>query len=326
VIRRRSLLLSVASAPLCLSPISRVLAQSAYPNRQILSVGSFAAGSGADIVTRFYSDKLAAVTGRPIVVEPRVGMGGTIAAASVARAAPDGYTIYVAPSSSVLAAAPSVFRKLSYDPMRDFANVVALFKTAFMFVVPSNSPVRSIADLTELLRQKGAKGSYGSSTLPGKIAGELYKAQFGLATLEVPYKSGASAFNDLASGLLDFYLTDTGTVKAQIGPGGRLRALCVTSQTRVQALPDIPSAGESGLKFDLLAYGSMHVPAQTPRAIIDQLTAWMMPIAASDDAKKFLVNLGYDPWLGGASVVQEMLERETRNWAEYVKIAKVEPQ
>lgn len=322
----RRTLLKAGAAALAL-PASRAFGQAAgYPSRPIVSIGSFAPGTGADIAVRFYADKLASLIGKPVVVEPKVGMGGTMAAAYAAQARPDGHTIYLAPSSTVLAAAPSLFKKLPYDPLKDFVHVLPVFKAAFVVVVPRDAPYKTLSELTTHLRQKGAKASYGSATLTGKIAGELYKEQFGLSVVEVPYKSGITAMNDMLSGLFDFYVTDTGTAKAQIGPGGRLRALSVTSRNRMDALPDIPGAGEAGLKMDFVAYSGLHVPAQTPRAIIDQLSAWMEPIIASEDAKKFLATLGYDPWIGNSKAISDMLEREVKNWADYVRLAKIEPQ
>src|SRR5262249_33845145 len=157
-----------------------------------------------DIIVRFYATRLQDVVGKPVVVENKVGMGGSLATGYVAQAKPDGYTIYMA-SSSALAAAPYLFKKLPYDPLKDFATVTSVFKAAFVLVVPSTSPCASVAELTDVLRRKGDKASYGSATHPGKVAAEIYKAQFGLKAVEVPYKSGLDALNDLYSGQLDFY-------------------------------------------------------------------------------------------------------------------------
>lgn len=324
---RRDLLKAAAATPALALPGAGALAQSAgYPNRGLLSVGSFAPGTGADIAVRFYSEKLAGVIGKPVTVDPKVGVGGTIAAAFAARAKPDGYTIYLSPSSTVLAAARALYKTLNYDPVNDFVSVLGIFKTAFILLVPRSAPYNTVAELTEHLRSKGDKASYGTATLTGRVAAELYKAQFGLSAVEVPYKSGVVAMNDMASGLFDFYYTDTGTAKAQIAPGGKLKALAVTSATRMESLPEVPGAAEAGLKMDFVAYSALHVPAGTPKPIIDQLTAWMEPIASGAEAKKFLSTLGYDPWMANAKAVNDMLERETKNWADYVKLAKIEQQ
>jgi tripartite-type tricarboxylate transporter receptor subunit TctC len=266
------------------------------------------------------------VIGRPVNVEPKVGVGGTLAAAYAAKAKPDGYTIYLAPSSTVMSAAQALYKQLPYDPMKDFVSLLGAFKTAFILLVPRSSPYTNVAELTEAMRKKGDKASYGTATLTGKVAAELYKEQFGLSAVEIPYKSGILAMNDMASGLFDFYFTDTGTAKSQIGPGGKLRPLCVTSRSRITSLPEVPGAGEQGLQMDFVHYGALHTPAGTPKAINDQLISWMNPIVSSEEAKKFLATLGYDQWLADARGVDEMLERETRNWAGYVKLARIQPE
>lgn len=322
---RRSLLKAAAAAPIFAWPGSHAFGQVAdYPSRPITSIAMFPPGTGADIIVRFYASKLQEVIGKPVVVENKVGMGGSMAAGYVAQAKPDGYTIFMS-SSSALAAAPSLFKTLPYDPLKDFENVTTVFKAAFVMVVPSSSPFKTVAELTEHLRSKGDKSSYGSATHPGKVASEIYKTQFGLKTVAVPYKSGLDAINDLLSGQLDFYYTDSGTVTAQIA-SGKLRALVTTAKEKFDALPGIPSAGDAGLNMDLIAYWGMHVPARTPKPIIDKLEAWLAPIVASADARKFLANLGYDPWIGNSRMVNEMVTRESKLWADYVKLAGITPQ
>jgi tripartite-type tricarboxylate transporter receptor subunit TctC len=324
---RRTLLKAAAAAPAFALPFPRAFAQVAdYPNKPITSIAMFPPGTGADIIVRFYSNKLQEAIGKPVVVENKVGMGGSMAAGYLAQSKPDGYTICLASSGTVLAAAPFLFKNLPYNPKKDFAHVTPVFKAAFVLVVPSTSPYRTVAELTEAMRLKGDKSSYGSATQPGKIASEIYKTQFGLKTVEVPYKSGVDAMNDLHAGQIDFYFTDSGTVREQTRPGGKLRALSTTSQQPIAALPDMPSARQAGIEIDMIAYWAVHVPAQTPKPIIDQLAAWFQPIVASEDARKFLGNLGYDPWIGNAQIVGEMVERESRNWANYSRIARIEPQ
>jgi tripartite-type tricarboxylate transporter receptor subunit TctC len=132
--------------------------------------------------------------------------------------------------------------------------------------------------------------------------------------------------NDLNAGHIDFYITDSGTIRSQINPGGRLRALMTTSRERFASLPDIPSAEESELEMDLIAYWALYVPTKTPKAIIDPLASWIQPIVTQDDTRKFLANLGFDPWVGTTDSVNEMIERESRLWGEYVKIASIERQ
>jgi tripartite-type tricarboxylate transporter receptor subunit TctC len=284
----------------------------------------FAAGTGADTIVRFYANKLQKPAGMPVVVEIKAGMGGSMAAGYVAHAKPDGYTIFMS-RSSVLAAAPWIFKKLPYDPIKDFASVTTLFKATFVMVVPATSPFQTVAQLTEHLKKVGSKGSYGSATYPGKIASEIYKSQMGLETVEVPYKSGIDVLNDLNAGLIDYYFTDSGTVMSQIG-SGKLRALMTTSKERFSALPDISSAAEAGLNMDLVAYWGLYVPAKTPRDVIEKLATWTNPIVSEPDTKAFLANLGYDTWIGDARSVSDMVARESQLWSDYVKLARIDPQ
>lgn len=284
---RRSLIKAAAVVSMTAPSLARAYGQDAdYPNRPIVSVGMFPAGTGADTIVRFYANKLQALIGKPVVVDIKSGMGGSIAAGYVAQSKPDGYTIFMS-SSSVLAAAPWLFKKLPYDPVNDFACVAALFKATFVMVVPREAPFKSVTELTAHLRKKGTKASYGSATHPGKIASEIYKAQAGVEAIEVPYKSGIDALNDLNAGLIDFYITDSGTVINQIGPGGRLRALMTTSKSRFAALPNVPSAEDAGLDMDLITYWGLYVPARTPNEIIQKLANWTEPVATSMDTKEF---------------------------------------
>lgn len=323
---RRSLIKTAAVISMAAPSATQAFGQEAvYPNRPIISVGMFPAGTGADTIVRFYANKLQALIAKPVVVDIKTGMGGSIAAGYVAQSKPDGYTIFMS-SSSVLAAAPWLFKKLPYDPLKDFACVAALFKATFVMVVPSDSLFGTVAELTAQLRKKGNKASYGSATHPGKIASEMYKAQSGLDAIEVPYKSGIDALNDLNAGLIDFYITDSGTVINQISPGGRLRALMTTSQSRFAALPNVPSAADAGLNMDLIAYWGLYVPARTPKEIVQKLANWTEPVATSSDTKDFLANLGFDAWIGDGATVGEMIVQELRLWSEYVKLAKIDPQ
>jgi len=323
---RRAILKSAVTAPVLALPATKLFGQEiAYPTGPVVSVGMFPAGTGGDIIVRFYTNKLQAALGKPVVVEIKLGMGGSMAAGYVAQAKPDGYTIFMS-SSSALAAAPWLYKKLPYDPTKSFAYVTPMFQATFVMVVPSNSPHKTLADLTDYLRKKGDKGGYGSATNFSKVASSIYKSKAGLSTVEVPYKSGLDALNDLHAGLIDFYFTDSGTIKNQIAPGGKLRALMTTSHDRFSALPGVPSAKEAGIDMNLVAYWALYVPTGTPQPVIEKLAKAMAPIVASEEAKAFLANLGFDPWLGNGQMVGEMIDRETKLWSEYVKLAGIQAQ
>jgi tripartite-type tricarboxylate transporter receptor subunit TctC len=323
--RRRVIELAGAAGLVLPSALGRAQ-QPDYPSRYITSVCMFAPGSGADIFVRFYARKLQELSGATVVVENKVGMAGNIATEAVARSKPDGYTLLIAPASSVLAAGPFLFKKLNYDPIADFASITTLAKLPFVLIVAPDVGIGSVPELTARLKEKGEGGFYGSSTTVGLVASELYKSQFGLKTTEVKYKSGLDAINDLMAHHLDFFFTDPVTVKEMIA-NGKVKALAVTSAKRIAALPSLPGAAEAGISnMDLISWWSVHVPAKTPRPIIDKLTEWFNQIAASEDAKKFLSNLGADPLIGSPKLVDDMLAKETGEWRDYVKLAKIEPQ
>jgi tripartite-type tricarboxylate transporter receptor subunit TctC len=323
---RRDIVRLAAAAPALALTKTAFAENDDYPNKVITAVCMFAPGTGADIFVRFYAKKLQELANQTVIVENRVGMAGNIATEYVARSKPDGYTIFIAPASGILVAGPFLFKKLNYDPIKDFASVTTLAKLPFVLVVAPDIGVNSVADLVARLKAKPDNGFFGSSTTNGLIASELLKAQFGLKSTEVKYKSGLDALNDLMAHNIDFQFTDPVTVKEMIA-NGKLKPLMLTSAQRFAALPNIPGAAEAGVKnLDMISWWSVHVPAKTPRPVIAKLTTWFNQIAASDESKKFLSNLGSDPLIGNAELVDKMIAKETKEWEEYVKIAKIEPQ
>ncbi|MGZ3411965.1 MAG: Bug family tripartite tricarboxylate transporter substrate binding protein [Xanthobacteraceae bacterium] len=297
-----------------------------YPSKDIHAICMFPAGSGADVFVRFYGKKLSEITGgKTVITENRVGAFGNIATEYVAKSKPDGYTIYIAPGSSVLAAAQHLFKKIAYDPINDFEHVTTLSKLPFILLVAGNSPFQNVADLTKYLKEKGDKASYGSVANTGLVGSELYKAQFGLETVEVKYKENGTMFNDLFAGNIAFVHLDPVTASGQ-RKEGRVRALATTSAERFKSLPDIPSAKEAGItNSDLIGWWSVHVPKGTPKPVLDKLENWFNKIAVDDETVKFLTNLGSDPFPGNSQMLKELLIKDSKNWGDYVKIAKIEP-
>jgi tripartite-type tricarboxylate transporter receptor subunit TctC len=326
---RRTVLTYAAAVPLLglAGRPRQVLAQAAdYPNRPVHSICMFPPGTGADIFVRYYSRKLQELAGQPIVVESKVGAAGNLATEFVARSKPDGYTIFIAPASTVLAPARFLFKQLNYDPDKDLQSVTLLATLPFILFVAGDSPIKSVADLVAYLRQKGDKASYGSSTTVGQVCSELFKAQFGLKTVEVKYRDGLAGLNELMSHQIDFYFADPATTKAMVADG-RLRPLMITSAQRNASLPNIPSTNESGVSgMDMSFWWSVHVPAGTPKSITDKLAGWFDQFAASDETKAFLSTYGAVPLLGPASAVDALMAKERERWGDYVRIARIEPQ
>jgi tripartite-type tricarboxylate transporter receptor subunit TctC len=296
-----------------------------YPTREIHSIVNFPPASGMDIMIRYYSAKLSELSGKPVIVENKPGASGNIGTEFLARAKPDGYTIGITPASSTLAAAASLFKKLPFDPIKDFQPVLLLTKLAFIFAVDAKSPAQNMADLTKLLKAKPGHGSFGTVSNTGLVAGELYKTKTGLNTAQVSYR-GNDMFNDLYGGQLDFIVLDPTSLKEPIATG-KMRALAVTSNVRLGSFPTVPTAEEAGLPgFDLTPWIGLVVPAGTPQPIVDKLAMWHRKINEMEETKKVLLQFGMDPLDGDATAFAERLKADMVNWAEYVKLAKIEPQ
>ena len=323
---RRDLLRSAALASATLPGLSADLfAQDVWPSREIHSICGFPPGSGADVFVRFYNRRLEAEIGKTIITENKVGAFGNISTEYVAKSKPDGYTLFVAPGSSFLAAAPHLFKTLAFDPVNDFEHVTTLSKLPFILVVSGDSPFQSVAELTKYLKEKGDKASYASLANTGLVSSELYKAQFGLDTVEVKYKDPGQAFNDLWGGNITFLHIDPVT-SAGHRKSGKLRALATSSKERFKALPEIPGAAEAGImNSNIIAWWSVHMPKGTPKPILDKLEVAFNKIAVDDETVKFLTNLGSDPFPGNSKMLKELLVSDLKAWGEYVKIAKIEP-
>jgi len=320
----RSMVLLLGFVPVALSPLP-ALAQE-YPAREIRSICNFAAGSGADILVRYYSDRLARLAGKPVLVENKVGAQGNIATEYVARAKPDGYTIMITPASSTLAAARHIFKQLSFDPIRDFTPVTTLAKLSFAIAVDAKRPIHSIAELTEYLKKKPGDGNYATGSNTGLVAAELYKEMAGLKSTHIPYKAAPNALSDLLGGEVDFMSYDVTFLMAQ-ARAGRVRMLALTSATRLSMLPEVPTMAESGFAgYDLTPWFGVVVPAGTPRLIVERLAAWFNQISASDETRKFLENVATDPFPGDSESMAALIKAETENWGKYVRLAKIEPQ
>jgi tripartite-type tricarboxylate transporter receptor subunit TctC len=318
----------IAALWLALLPAAAPLTAAAqdYPTREIRSICNFSAGSGADIVVRYYSDKLAKLAGRAVVVENKTGVQGNIATEYVARAKADGYTIMITPASSTLAAARHLFKQLPFDPDKDFTPVTTLAKLSFAIAVDAKSPVHTVAELTEHLKKKPGHGAYATGSNTGQVTGELYKEMAGLRTTYVPYKQTMSALTDVIGGQVDFMTYDITFLVPQ-ARSGRVRILAVTSAVRLAALPDVPTMIESGFPgYDLTPWWGVVVPAGTPKPIVDRLAAWFNQITASEETRKFLENLATDPFPGSSESMAALIRIEIEQWGKYVRLAKIEPQ
>jgi tripartite-type tricarboxylate transporter receptor subunit TctC len=298
-----------------------------YPAREIRSICNFAPGSGADIVVRYYSDRLAKLAGKPVVVENKPGAQGMLATDFVAKSKGDGYTILITPASSTLATAPHLFKQLPFDPLRDFAPVTTINSLAFVIAVDASKPIRTLDELIASLKAKQNNGLYGTGSNTGQVAAELLKAKLGLGTTYVPYKASTQALTSLLQGDVDFLSYDATWASTQMEPKGRLRILAVTSATRSGTLPNVPTLAELGLKdFDITPWWGVVVPAGTPRPVIDRLAGWFNEITNSAETRAFLARAALDAFPGSPEQMAALLRKDMERWGGYVKLAKIEPQ
>jgi tripartite-type tricarboxylate transporter receptor subunit TctC len=325
MLSRRKMLLSSAGAALAApSVVITLRAEESWPAREVHAICMFPPGTGADIYVRFFARKLQEAVGKTVIVENKVGAFGNIANEYVARSKPDGYTIYIAPTN-LLAIAPHLYTKLSYDPLSDFETVTTLFKLPFILIVSGDSPFKSVADLTGYLKQRGDQASYASVSTVSLVSAELFKAQFGLKTVEVKYKESSAALADLWGGNVVFLYLDPAGSAAHIA-AGKLRALAVTTANRVDALSDIPGSAEVGImNSDLFSWWSVHTPKGVPKPILDKLEWVFNQIVADPDTRSYLANTGSDILPGDAKLARELLVKGVKDWGGYVKLARIEP-
>ena len=297
-----------------------------YPAHDIRSLCNFGPGSGADIIVRFYSDRLSKLAGRPVIVENRPGANGALATDALAKSKPDGYTILITPASSTIASAPYLFKSLPFDTERDFAAVTTIASLSFVIMVDAARPIKSIDELIAHLKSRPNHGFYGTPSNTGVIAAELFKAKAGLKTTYTPYKLNTQALTDLLLGQVDFLSYDATWASSQ-AKGGKVRILAATAAKRSVALPDVPTLTELGYGGnDVSPWWGVVVAAGTPKPIVDRLAGWFNQITAAEDTRQFLTNAAFDPLPGSPEQMQSLLVSDAQRWKRYVELAKIEPQ
>jgi len=295
-----------------------------YPAQDLRFICAYPAGSGADIFVRFYAEKLRPVIGRTVIVENKPGAVSNIATEYVARAKPDGYTVYIQGASSI-AANMHLFKNPPVDVGKAIQIAAPLNRQPYMLVVDANRPWKSVAELTAYLREKKGKASYATTNPPAKVMGAIYKARAGLEAVEVPYRTAFDTVNDMQSGALDYALYDPVFATTQAREG-RMRMLAVSTGERTKANPELPTMAEAGVPMDLLGWFAAMVPTGTPRPIVDQLNTWFNDLDATDEARKFLNSIGGDPWITTPEAGQARFLQDIKDWGEYVRTANIEPQ
>jgi tripartite-type tricarboxylate transporter receptor subunit TctC len=295
-----------------------------YPNQDIHFICAFPPGSGADVLVRYFAEKVRPLTGKNVVVENRSGAGGNIAIEYVAKAKQDGYTVLVHGVSGV-ATNMNTFKRPPTDAAQTIQVAATINRQPFMMLVDAKSPHKTVADVTRAMKEKGEKASYASAAPFGTVMGEIYKVRTGVKAVEVIYKNAVDSLNDQLSGAVDYAMHDPVYALAQQREG-RLRILGVSTGKRLDAIPDIPTMREQGIDMDLMGWWGAMVPQGTPRPVVEQINKWFVEVVGSPETKAFLNKFGGDPNIMPIDEAQKAFIQEIKNWAEYVKIAKLEPQ
>jgi tripartite-type tricarboxylate transporter receptor subunit TctC len=296
----------------------------AYPSQDIRLICAFPPGSGADVLVRYFGEKLRPITGRTVIVENKAGAGGNIATEYVARAKPDGHTIYVHAATAV-AANQHLFKKPPVEAGKAIQIAASINRQPFMLVVDAKSPYKNVAELTAAMKQKGEKATYATAAPTGTIMGEIYKDATGIKAIEVNYKTAPDSVNEMLSGKLDYGMHDPVFSLAQQREG-RLRILAVSTGKRLEANPEAPTMAESGVPMDLTGWWAAMLPAGTPKPVVDKVNQWFSEIVKTDETKKFLNGFGGDPFINTPEAAQELFLKSINDWGDYVRIAKITPQ
>jgi tripartite-type tricarboxylate transporter receptor subunit TctC len=300
-------------------------AQSDYPSRSIKFVVPFAAGSATDTLARVLGQHMSVTLGQAIVVENIPGGSGQIAARNVATSAPDGYTVFIT-SNTTHAANQSLFKTLTYDPIKDFEPISKLGNITLALVVHPTVPANDVNQLIAYAKANPGKLSFGSGSSSSRIAGEMLKVLAGIDMLHVAYKSNPQAVTDLLGGQISLVFADVSTTLPQV-KAGKVKGLGVSSVQRSPLAPDLPTMVEAGVKgYDLTAWFASFVPAKTPKQAIDKLHAATIAALKDKAASEKLLNVGIEPEASTPDGLRAYVLSETKKWAEIVRAAGIQPE
>jgi tripartite-type tricarboxylate transporter receptor subunit TctC len=316
----------------CLSALIALLVLAAtpagarqYPSRPVAIMVPFAAGGGSDLLARLVAQKLEEKLGKPFIIENRPGAGTTLAAMQTVRAAPDGYTLMQA-TSTTMAINVSMQKKMQYEPLKDLVPVALLSSSPFFLVVKSDSPVKTVADLIALAKSKPNGLNYGSAG-PGSmhhLSTELLESMAGIEMTHVPYKATPPAMNDLLAGNIQVLFGDTTSVLPMIQQG-TVRGVAVTTVKRSPAAPDIPAVAETLPGYESASWQMLVAPGATPPEVIALLNREVHTIFSDPAVIAELERRGIGPALTGTpDEVREFVRKEIVRWGDVVRRAGLE--
>ncbi|WP_218242512.1 Bug family tripartite tricarboxylate transporter substrate binding protein [Comamonas fluminis] len=295
-------------------------ASDAFPSKPIRLVVGFPAGGPLDQHARLLTDKLQAVLGQPVVVDYKPGAGGSVGAQDVMRSPADGYTLMLA-NTGVMVINPALYSKLPYNTLKDFTPIARTAMQPLALLVNNKVPAKTLGEFTAYAKANPGKVNFGSAGNGGisHLVPEMYKSAAGVDLVHIPYKGSAPAFTDLIGGQVQF-MAESIPQAAAYHKQGKVRALAVTSKERNPALPEVPTAIESGLKgFEVVGFYGFLAPAGTPKPVVDKLSGAFQQVMNNPEVKNRMVEQGADPAFLGSEAFGKFLSSEMPRWAAAVK-------
>ncbi len=295
-----------------------------YPSRPVKLVVPFPAGSATDQIARVVGQQLQESLGQPFVVENKPGAQGSIASAEVARAAPDGYTLMVG-TNTPLAANPSLFKKLNYDPVKDFAPVARLGTISFMIMVRPDFPAKDLKGFLNHAKANPGKLSAGYGSAGSQVSQAMLRSMGKIDFIDVPYKGLPQAITDVLGGQISFTFADLANALAQI-KGGKLRGIAVTAQKRSALAPDVPAIAEELPGYELIAWFALVAPASTPAPVVSRLHEVTVKSLAKPEVAARFGSLGTDVAPMNPGELGGFIRSEIAKWAKMAKEAGIQPE
>jgi tripartite-type tricarboxylate transporter receptor subunit TctC len=321
------LLMLIASAvlawPATFAQLAVAQSGESYPTRPIRMIVPFAPGGGTDLTARLVGQRVAERCGQPVIIDNRPGAGTMLGTELTQKSAPDGYTLMIASASHAIN--PTLYRKVNYDPIRDFAPVTLAISFPFVIAAHPAVPVRSVKELIAHARANPGRISYASSGTgsTNHLAGELFKSMAGIDLLHVPYKGGGPAMNDAIGGQVSMIFGTVLETMPQVR-AGKLRGLAVSSAKRAAFAPDLPTAAEDGLPgYDVTGWYAFLAPAGIDRAVLAKLNREITGALEFPAVREKLLALGAEPWPTSSQQAQAFIAAEVARWGALIKAARI---
>jgi tripartite-type tricarboxylate transporter receptor subunit TctC len=292
----------------------------AFPDKPIKIIVGFPAGGPLDTHGRLLADKLQTALGQPIIIDYKAGAGGSVGADLVAKSAADGYTLMLA-NTGVLVINPAIYPKLPYATLRDFVPVARTAQQPLALLVHPSVPANTVQELIALAKKKPGQLNYGSAGNGGSshLVPEMFKNRTGTFIVHIPYRGSAPAMTDLLAGQVQL-MAESIPLASQYAKQGKLRALAVTGRERNQALPDVPTFAEAGVKgMEVVGFYGVMAPAGTPKDVVAKLSEAFKQVLENPDIRKSMTSQGADPAYLGSEAFGAYLEKELPVWAKAVK-------